>query len=119
MLMLTERIRVFVYLAPTDMRRSFDGLAQMVRNCHDENPLSGDLFVFRNRQGNRLKILWWDRDGLALWYKRLEKGTFQLPDSPQASMQITRAQLTMILEGFDHTSIVFRKRFNLNNMYYS
>jgi len=79
MLNLSGEIRVFVCTQPADMRRSFDGLCGMVESIVQQEPLSGHLFVFRNRNRDRLKILYWDRDGLAIWYKRLEQGTWQFP----------------------------------------
>ena len=72
-------IQVWVATTPVDMRKSFDGLAEVVRAFLGHDPLSGNLFVFRNRSGQRVKVLWWDRNGLALYYKRIEKGTFSLP----------------------------------------
>lgn len=79
MLTLPPSTRVFVATKPADMRRGFDGLMALVRDFLGEDPLSGHLFVFRNRAGDRLKILWWDRDGLAIFYKRLEEGVFTFP----------------------------------------
>jgi transposase len=72
-------VEVWLATAPVDMRRSFDGLAEHVRAFLGHDPLSGSMFVFRNRSSQRVKILWWDKDGLAIYYKRLEKGTFQFP----------------------------------------
>ena len=74
MLSLSELVRIYVCLAPTDMRKSFDSLAAVVREWLGYDPLSGHLFVFRSRRGDRVKLLWWDRDGLTLYYRRLEKG---------------------------------------------
>ena len=71
--------KVFVCTRATDMRCGFDSLAEQVRQFLGEDPLGGHLFVFRNKRGDRLKVLYWDTDGLALWYKRLEAGTFRLP----------------------------------------
>lgn len=81
------------------MRRSFDGLSGMVKSCLGEDPLSGALFVFRNRRRDRLKILYWDGDGYALWYKRLERGTFTLPVEKASRICLSSAQLAMLLEG--------------------
>jgi transposase len=98
------------------MRRSFDGLAALVRDVMKADVLSGHLFVFRNKIGDRLKLLYWDRSGLCIWYKRLEKGTFRFPkigDGP--SVEIAFADLTLILEGIDLDSAVRRERFRLPN----
>ena len=74
MLNLPLPVRVYLCLAPADMRRSFDGLCRMVRDYLGTDPLSGDLFVFRSRRGDRVKLLYWLGDGLAIWYRRLEEG---------------------------------------------
>ena len=79
MLNLAANTRIFLAVEPTDMRKGFDGLFALVESVIQQDPFSGHLFVFRNRRRDRLKILWWDRDGLAIWYKRLEKGGFQFP----------------------------------------
>jgi hypothetical protein len=79
MIRATVQVRVFVCTQPADMRRSFDGLCGMTRELIAQDPLSGHLFLFRNRDRDRLKILYWDRDGLAIWYKRLEQGSWQCP----------------------------------------
>lgn len=79
MLTMHGNVRIFIYTYPTDMRKSMDGLENIVRGELGENPLSGDMFLFRNRSGNRLKILQWDRNGYVVWYKRLERGSFSFP----------------------------------------
>ena len=104
MLSLPPSVRIFLCTKPIDCRRSFDGLCALVQEHLQQDPLSGHLFVFRNRSGERLKILYWDRDGLAVWYKRLEQGTFKLPTLDPTSGQgaeITPAALAMLLEGID------------------
>ena len=95
------------------MRRAFDGLARMVREQMGGDPLSGHLFVFINRRGDRMKILWWDRDGYALYYKRLEQGTFELPPIDQAHPSISRTQLAMMLDGIELKSARARRRYRL------
>lgn len=99
--------RIYLCVAPTDMRRSFDRLAEMARSSMGHDPLDGSLFVFRSRGGDRLKILYWDHDGYALWYKRLEKGTFRFPaaDPPAGALEIAPSQLAMLLEGIDLASV--------------
>jgi transposase len=107
-------VRVFFARQPADMRRSLDGLAALTRQGLGADPLSGHLYVFRNRIGDRVKILYWDRSGLALWYKRLERGTFQLPASSEGDrVEMSTAELLLILEGLELSKAVRRKRFAL------
>ena len=94
-------MRVWVATAPVDMRRSFDGLAEVVRSFLGQDPLSGDLFVFGNKTGERLKILWWDRGGLAIYYKRLERGTFRFPTGRDRTITVDQAQLMRLLDGME------------------
>ena len=81
------------------MRKSFDGLCGLIRSELGEDPLSGSLFVFVNRRRNMVKLLYWDRDGFALWYKRLEQGCFRLPPIASSHARIDRLQLCLLLEG--------------------
>jgi transposase len=115
MLRLPASIRIFLCAQAADMRRGFDGLALMTQSIVGEDPLSGHFFVFRNRRGDRLKILYFDRDGYALWYKRLEAGTFRFPPAQGGRIEIDHATLTMILEGIDATKITRRRRFALTS----
>lgn len=113
MLSLPLPVRIFLCTVPADLRRSFDGLAQLVREHLGADPLSGHLFVFRSRRGDRVKLLYWDRDGYALWYKRLELGTFRFPPAAadQAGVEIRAADLTMLLDGVDLDSVKRRRRY--------
>jgi len=97
------------------MRKSFDSLATMVHYVIKQDPLSGYLFVFRNKRGNSLKLLYWDRNGYAIWYKRLEKGTFNIPVTITDDDQLEHHQLSMMLEGIDFKKIQRKKRFSLNS----
>ena len=85
----------------TDMRNGFDGLAALVKTTLSEDPFSGHLFVFRGRQGDRVKILWWDGDGLCLFAKRLERGKFVWPRATSGTVSLSPAQLAMLIEGID------------------
>jgi transposase len=115
MLSVTPAARVLLCTLPTDMRRSFDTLAGMVRQHLGQDPLSGQLFVFASRGGDRVKVLYWDRDGYALWYKRLEKGSFRFPAAaPGATaVEVSAADLMMLLEGVDLRSVKRSERFVL------
>jgi transposase len=93
--------QVWIATAPVDMRKSFDGLAEVVRTFLGHDPLSGHLFVFRNKSSQRLKILWWDRAGLTIYYKRLERGTFRFPGGKQNAIAIDSAQLLRLLDGLE------------------
>jgi len=113
MLRLLGAVRIFLCLVPVDMRRSFDGLARAAEEVVRQDPLSGHLFVFRGRRGDRLKILYWDGDGYALWYKRLEAGVFRLPRAAGDAKEITGAELGLILEGLEVREARRQKRFAL------
>jgi transposase len=106
-------LRIFAYALPTDMRKSFDGLHAIVTNEFTMNVLGGDYFVFFNRALDRCKILMWDRDGLVVWAKRLERGRFQRPrDSANGlSIEIDATTLSMILGGADLQTGQRRKRY--------
>lgn len=104
-------VRVFVHTQPTDLRRSFDRLAQMAQEVLHQDPFSGHLFVFVNRGGDRMKILFWDRSGYALFYKRLEAGVFHLPPEEGAGVEIDVPRLTLILAGLDLAGAKQQKRF--------
>lgn len=110
--------RVFLCTLPTDMRKSFDSLAGLVEQFLGQDPLAGDLFVFRSKRGDRLKLLYWDSDGLAIWYKRLEEGTFAFPaaDAQRAKvgthgLLIRPAELAMLLDGIDLSNVQRRRRY--------
>lgn len=99
MLSLTGAARIYLYRAACDMRKSFDGLCGIVRSEMSADPLSGSLFVFVNRRRNMVKLLYWDRDGLAIWVKRLERGCFTFPKTAIKNSVIERRYLIMLLEG--------------------
>ena len=114
MLSFPANVRVYLCTTPTDMRKSFDGLHTLVQQVFHLDPLDGHLFLFVNRRRDRVKILWWDRDGLALFYKRLEAGTYQLPvvsDDAQG-VEIDATHLAMLLSGIDLQSAKRRKRYS-------
>lgn len=115
MLTLPPSVRIFVCLEATDMRKGFDGLAAATQEKIGEDPLSGHLFVFFNRRRNRTKILFWDRSGLALYYKRIEKGRFQLAALDAYARgrraEIEAAELMLILEGITLQGARRRPRF--------
>ncbi len=102
MLSVPPAVRIFLATGATDLRRSIDGLAAIVRDRFGLDPLSGHLFVFRNRRGDRLKILVWDASGFWILYKRLEQGTFAWPDDTDAvSVTMTSRDLLVLLSGVD------------------
>ena len=94
-------VQIWVATTPVDMRQGFDRLAARVREHLGHNPLGGHLFVFRNKGGQLVKILWWDRDGLAIYYKRLERGAFRWPRSTHTAVELSREQLLGLLSGLD------------------
>lgn len=115
MLTWPHSVKVFVCSEPTDMRRSFDRLAFMAQDIMGQDPLSGHLFVYFNRVGDKCKILFWDRTGYCLWYKRLEKGVFRLPAKYRtgSGFEIDIAQLSLVLEGINLDNSRQFKRYSL------
>ena len=113
MISLPHPVRVFLHTPATDLRKGFDALSGLVTTAFSQDPTSGHLFLFVNRRRDRLKILYWDRDGLAIWYKRLETGSFQIPAAPRnaVSIEMTPTQLAMILSGIDLRFARQRKRY--------
>jgi transposase len=101
MIALPAGVQVWLAAGVTDLRKGFDGLASLVQVQLAEDPFSGQLFVFRGRRGDRLKILWWDDDGLCLFAKRLERGRFVWPQATHGTVALSAAQLSMLLEGID------------------
>ncbi len=114
MLSLVSSVRIFVCAVPVDLRKSFDGLAALVRQALAADPLSGHWYVFRNKVGDRLKILAWQEDGWAIWYKRLEEGTFHFPpavgDGPPR-LEIRASDLAMLLDGVVLEQVQRRPRY--------
>ena len=115
MLSIAAGTRIFLAAGPTDMRKGFNGLQGIVSGVLEQDPLSGHLFLFINRRRDKLKILYWDGDGLAIWYRRLEQGTFQVPKiaADRKSAEIRSDELMMLLRGVDLTSVRRRKRFSI------
>jgi transposase len=110
-LTLSPAVKIFICAQPTDMRRSFDRLAEMTRTVLSHDPLSGHLFVFFNRPRDRVKILFWDRSGFCLYYKRLEEGSFRPLENRR---EISASELTLILEGIELAGSKQQKRFSLS-----
>ena len=93
--------QIWIAAGVTDLRRGFTGLSGMVQTKLDQDPFSGQVFVFRGRRGHLIKVLWWDGDGLCLFAKRLERGRFVWPQATSGTVSLSRAQLSMLLEGID------------------
>lgn len=106
--------RIFLCTQDTDMRKSFDALGGIIRSAMHLDPLSDCIFVFKNKRGDRIKVVYWDSDGFAMWYKVLQKGTFQFPDLQNfsaAGLEIDSSTLGLILNGIDLSSIRRRQRY--------
>jgi len=116
MLTIPASIKIFVCVIPVDMRKSFDTLAETVRVQMGEEPMSGHLYLFRNKGEDKLKILWWDRDGYAIYYKRLEKGSFSLPDAAGGALEIDSTVLSMLLHGLDGEALKRQSRFEVSKV---
>jgi transposase len=99
--MIPANTRIWIVAGLTDLRRGFVGLSAMVQTALEQNPFNGHVFVFRGKRGDLIKLLWFDGDGLCLFAKRLERGRFIWPKVDQGTIALTRAQLSMLLEGID------------------
>lgn len=115
MLNFNSNVQVYLCTAPTDMRKSYDGLSALVASAMGKDVLSGHLFLFLNRRRDRIKLMWWDRDGIAIFMKRLESGTFEMPKSAadQSCLELDATQLAMLLTGVSLESAKRRKRYSL------
>jgi transposase len=113
MLSLSPAVQVFMAVDPVDLRKGFDALSAAVETVFDRNVLDGHLFLFLNRRRDRLKILWWDRDGLAIFYKRLERGTYEIPRYAPGCKQLRldATQLSLLLNGVELDSVKHRLRY--------
>jgi len=113
MLGLSANLRYFLCSHVIDMRNGFDGLSGIVRNSLQKDPVSGDIFVFINKTRTHIKLLYWDGDGFALYYKRLEKGRFTLPTHKDVSKELKREELLMLLEGLSFKEMKQKKRYKM------
>ena len=114
MLFLQDTTNYFVYRHPADMRKSFYSLASLVKEQMQGNPLSGDIFVFLSRRRNQVKLLRWEKDGFAIYTKRLEEGTYELPmNQDGSSFLISHQELLLILHGISLKQVQYRKRYQL------
>jgi len=112
--MLHDNRRYFLYRCPTDMRKSFDGLSGLVHQQMKQQVIGGDVFIFLNKRRNQVKLLAWEKDGLAVFHKRLEKGTFELASAGQDTVvNLSALQLRLILDGVQLKSIRHRPRYQL------
>jgi transposase len=114
---ISHQLRIFLCTEPADMRKNINGLSGLVRKSMTLDPLSGHLFVFRNQRGDRLKALYWDSDGFAIWYKMLQRGTFRFPDLKNyssAGLEIDHSTLRLILDGIDLSTIRRQQRYKIN-----
>lgn len=116
MLSVSSAYRYYLYRGQADMRKSFDGLSGIVRNELQKDPLSGEVFIFINKRCNQVKLLLWEGDGFSLYFKRLERGTYELPfwNEHTPSVELGSDELMLILQGISLKSIRRRKRFHFN-----
>jgi len=101
MIALPSHTQIWIAAGVTDLRRGFAGLSALVQTKLEKSPMSGQVFIFRGRRGDLVKLIWFDGDGLCLFQKRLQRGRFIWPQATEGSVSLTRAQLSMLLEGID------------------
>ena len=113
MLQLSKEMRIFLKLGRTDFRKSVNGLTMLVETEMKLDPLSGNLFVFCNKGRSKLKILYWDRNGFCLWYKRLEEDKFRWPKTEEKQIEIMQEELAWLLRGLDFRSAHIERRYKM------
>ena len=114
MFQLTSAVKIFLCAYPINMHYSFEGLSGLVESTFNQDPTCGHIFVFYNKRKDKIKLLYFDNDGLAIWYKRLERGTFKFPiNNKDNSFAIDAATLTLILSGFEPNSVKRLRRFKI------
>jgi transposase len=113
---LSSQHRYYLYQGVTDMRKGFDSLSGLVRNEMAGNPMSGSVFIFLNSRRTHIKLLVWDTTGFVLYWKRLERGTFEIPPAESAKSELAWRNLVLILEGINLSSVSYRKRFAANGV---
>lgn len=113
----TSQLRVFLYAKHVDLRKSYDGLFAIVQSEFQRDLRLGDLFLFINRRGDQIKLIYWDGDGLAIWMKRLERGTFQRPSRANAGqpIEMDATELNLLLSGIDLDSVKRRNRYAVSD----
>lgn len=116
-MLLSFNAPIWFYPNPIDFRKQLDGLVILVADHLNLNPASGQLFLFRNRSANKIKLLWWDRNGFWLFYKRLEKGRFQFPSMSESAIELTRDQLGWLLSGLDCMQHALLPEVRANNFF--
>jgi transposase len=112
MLSLTSSNQYYLYSSPTDMRGSFDSLCGIVRDKLGRSPTSGEVYIFLNRRRTQVKLLHWEHGGFVMYYKRLERGNFELPS--QNNCHLTWTELVMMIEGISLKEVKMRQRYVLN-----
>ncbi len=110
MFSLSNALRYRLYNTPTDMRKSFDGLCGIIHRELESKPAQGEVFVFINKRRDKIKLLHWEPGGLVLYYKRLEKGSFELPQSKALSQALSWTDLMLIIEGINRENTKQKKR---------
>ena len=105
MISVPEGVQIYLAVQPINMRKSFDGLAALVQEQIKQNPLNGQLFVFRNKAADKIKLLCWDRNGFLIFYKRLERGRFKFPRLDKVCITLTHQELDLLLDGVDFSRL--------------
>jgi len=108
---------IWFYQQPVDFRKQIDGLVLLVADQLNQDPVSGQLFIFRNRQSNKLKLLWWDNNGFWLFYKRIEKGRFKLPKISESSLKLSKDQLSVLLAGLNFMEQSYLEKIDPKNFF--